>query len=557
MNIKVFFNNHKNLILFIIFVLIGCLVSLHNGMNWDFDIKNYHFYNPYAFLTGRVGHDFMPASIQSYYNPLLDIPWYIYAKNFNDHPKIFLFIFGLSYGLLIFFTYKAAEIIFKENKYKIQFSLLCTLVGSTALAAILQAGCQAHDMFVAMSIICGIWLMLRAFDKNSLKMVLLSGFILGCICGLKYTAVPFVFSFLFCIMCFPNLFKNLGFKKAIGLFFLLGCAGFLFTNGFWMYKLYTTFGNPTMPYFNEYFHNVWINDAISISDSDIATYIGKRTLIQNLLIPFSVKNDYRFIAIVVIFFINVILKIKPYNKEFEEQYKVNTYYSDLILLFSIIATISVSQLFPINRYLITISSVAGIIIPIYVLKYSYMLINNFEQISNSIKEKFTYFVVIITCLFFIFSIDYISEVKRLNLVHNAKKVVFAQDMNLPDDALVIAVPATGYTIPFQNPKAKFVFLNEFRFRRAKINILSDKGYEMISKMVKEQPQKIYILTSVKMDKNHSNTSNYTKFERAEYQYYKIIKYELKRYGINDLSNIVCDTMKTNNASVYICKIKCN
>lgn len=39
------------------------------GQDTSWDTLNYHFYNPYALLEGRLGWDIQPAGRQMYFNP--------------------------------------------------------------------------------------------------------------------------------------------------------------------------------------------------------------------------------------------------------------------------------------------------------------------------------------------------------------------------------------------------------------------------------------------------------------------------------------------------------
>ena len=52
----------------------GYVVWLGKDTSWDF--RNYHWYIPYALLNGRMGIDVAVAHQASYYNPLLDVPFY-------------------------------------------------------------------------------------------------------------------------------------------------------------------------------------------------------------------------------------------------------------------------------------------------------------------------------------------------------------------------------------------------------------------------------------------------------------------------------------------------
>src|SRR5271154_3588421 len=55
------------------------LVGLSLGADTNWDLLNYHFLDPYWVLTNHM-HDVMPATRQTYANPLLDIPFYLAAR---------------------------------------------------------------------------------------------------------------------------------------------------------------------------------------------------------------------------------------------------------------------------------------------------------------------------------------------------------------------------------------------------------------------------------------------------------------------------------------------
>ena len=546
-------DKYKNIIILLLCIFIAGIMAIYHGFHWNYDIRSYHLYNPYAFLTGRVGYDIMPGSIQSYFNPLPDVPFYLFVKYLNFHPKIFLFVYGLNYALLLFVTYKIAELIFTKNKFKIHLSILSSIVGNTALYTLLTVGGQTNDQLIGVLIVFGIYFIIKALDKNSIKYIIFAGIILGVASGFKYTGIPLAFSLLFCIICFPRFFKDLGYKKVISLFFLSGIVGFLIANGFWMYKLYTTFGNPFMPHYSEFFRNTWINSSISVSYADLSTTsIGWKNFIQCVIAPFEATFDYRFITIILIFIFNCLFNIKYNDKEIEEQCDINMNYSNFLLLFSLLSIFFMSKLFPICRYMIAITSITGIVISVYILKFVYCVLKNVNKLSKNAKQKICHVSLICVCIFIVFSIPYEHYNKRMSLKTNDKQIIYAMDIGLPDNALVITTPGTGYVIPFQNPKAKFIFINDGRYRKAKIDILSESGYKKMIKFVKEHSNNIYILIPDKIDEYNKVTFN--KNMDVKYMDYLSYKKELKRYGINDLDNIDCKTIKTNFKPIYICKV---
>src|SRR6185437_15832348 len=56
-------------------------------------LANYHYYNAWAFLNGRIGEDIFPAGGQTFLNPILDLPFY-WA---NVHLPGRMVAFGLAF----------------------------------------------------------------------------------------------------------------------------------------------------------------------------------------------------------------------------------------------------------------------------------------------------------------------------------------------------------------------------------------------------------------------------------------------------------------------------
>ena len=65
--------NNKKLMFLILMTLAASISAFLKNENF-FDFANYHYYNPWAFLNGRIGYDIAPASFLTFLNPLLDLP---------------------------------------------------------------------------------------------------------------------------------------------------------------------------------------------------------------------------------------------------------------------------------------------------------------------------------------------------------------------------------------------------------------------------------------------------------------------------------------------------
>src|SRR6266571_3367462 len=63
--------------LFGAFLAAAAAGSLLLGQDANWDLQNYHYYNPWAWWHGRTfTKDLAAAQIQTFHNPLLDLPFY-------------------------------------------------------------------------------------------------------------------------------------------------------------------------------------------------------------------------------------------------------------------------------------------------------------------------------------------------------------------------------------------------------------------------------------------------------------------------------------------------
>ena len=70
--------------------------ALWVGQDNSWDLRNYHYYNPFAFLTGRLGYDVAVSHVATYYNPLMYIPFYWAVSSLP--PKAIGFLLGVIPG---------------------------------------------------------------------------------------------------------------------------------------------------------------------------------------------------------------------------------------------------------------------------------------------------------------------------------------------------------------------------------------------------------------------------------------------------------------------------
>src|SRR5580704_7970439 len=92
-------------------------VALGQDANWD--LRNYHWYNAYALLNGRYGFDLLPSQTPYFYNPALDVPFYLLATHVPAKAAGFAlgFMQGLNFILLFMLAY--AALIIRNISWKI------------------------------------------------------------------------------------------------------------------------------------------------------------------------------------------------------------------------------------------------------------------------------------------------------------------------------------------------------------------------------------------------------------------------------------------------------
>ncbi len=272
-------------------VLFACCLSavLKYEVIWDF--INYHYYNAFSFLNGRMMTDIAPAAVLTYFNPLLDVVTYCLVNVFNEHVTLYYFVCGIPYGLCLYVFFSILKQFFDVASPlgKIQAGA-AFVIAATGYATFSQIGTMTHELTVAFFVLTAFYLIVKAvFDDETpdSKPFFIAGALLGGAAGLKLTTA------LYCVtvggsgLFFWRCLKNP--KRQVGFLILGGLAGFLATNGFWMVLLTKWFGNPVFPLFNRVFRSPFFIDE---NFRDL-TYLEGRTPLQTFLIPFIVAAHFK------------------------------------------------------------------------------------------------------------------------------------------------------------------------------------------------------------------------------------------------------------------------
>lgn len=133
------------------------------------------------------------AGVNSFFNPLPDVPLYYMIKYFNDFPFLISFLQGLWFGLLMYVIYRTIFCYFdiSKNEGKVK-AFVCFLIVISGNATFFQIGVSSNEIMLAVFYLLSFYLLSEEiFIKQSGRKssFIVAGFVLGAAMGLKLTGV--------------------------------------------------------------------------------------------------------------------------------------------------------------------------------------------------------------------------------------------------------------------------------------------------------------------------------------------------------------------------------
>jgi hypothetical protein len=240
-------------LIFASIVTLSGIVAILIGKDWNGDLRNYHYYNGFAFLHGRLDFDVAPAQIQTYLNPLPDL--FVYLGITYLPPMAFGFCLGAVQGTGLWLVYKLARCITNRlpEKTSIWLPLLAALTALCGAGWLSELGNTMGDSIVSIFVLAALLLTVTGATSpgsRGIGALLGAGFLLGFGTGLKLIVAVYAIGYLVALFF---LIKQ-GDRLKISLIILVSLSGgLLASSGFWMLTLWQKFKNPLFPFFNAYF----------------------------------------------------------------------------------------------------------------------------------------------------------------------------------------------------------------------------------------------------------------------------------------------------------------
>ena len=257
------------------------LASVLSGLDVNWDLKNYHYYDAFAFHEGRLAWDVAPAQIQTYHNPLLDLAFYALVREIPS-PRIIAFAMALPAGIAGFLLLRMLAALFPHaTPLRWLWIAAAFAIGMTGASGQAVLGTTMNEWQPAMLLMAGLAATVGSIARRgqaSLAALALAGLAAGLAMGLKLTYGIFALGMVVAAAIRLPWRAGLSAALATG-----GCvlAGLALAYGFWGAILWREFANPFFPYFNDVFGSPWYEPAAWFDRN-----FGPRDALQAAFFPF-------------------------------------------------------------------------------------------------------------------------------------------------------------------------------------------------------------------------------------------------------------------------------
>lgn len=296
-------------------------VSVWLGQDNNWDLRNYHFYNPYAYIEGRLELDYAPAQLQTFLTPTGDLLFYFFVTHLKPIWVGFFMggIHGLNFGLVFAIAHQLLAGL--TVKTRVGLSVLVSAVGLYGPVFIAELGASQNDVLTSLFVLASIFILIRRLSRSRTlalpegrNALILAGVLIGLGAGLKLTVLIYVIGATLAL-----LFTKGNWEYRIGIVTVWGVAvviGFIIAGGHWMATLWSAYGNPLFPFYNAVFKSPYY-ELVNFGDH---RYLPQ-SLMQGLVYPFHfliqtqftyLSNNFRDSRYAVIYVLAILYLINLY-----------------------------------------------------------------------------------------------------------------------------------------------------------------------------------------------------------------------------------------------------
>jgi len=241
--------SHLGLLLLLAIIAAAGSLALGADANWD--LRNYHLYNPWALLEGRWEQD-MGWNVQWFLNPIPQLPYYALVSLWPDNLVPVTALMGIPGALVawaMLLLYRELGRLFSVPAWLLGIAWIASCTGAVTIG---QLGTTFNDLAVTFIVLLGCLCVLRGLREGDDRWWPALGFFaFGAAMGLKITFALFVLgpalAWFFTRPRFSALWPGA----------LASLLGLLLVGGWWFALLQLRYESPLFPFFNSFFESPW------------------------------------------------------------------------------------------------------------------------------------------------------------------------------------------------------------------------------------------------------------------------------------------------------------
>ena len=267
---------------FLLFLIGFAIYAARLGPDANWDLRNYHLYDSFALLHGKLGYDIAPAQIQTYLAPQLDMIGYALHNLLNRHPALLNSVMSIPTAVETCLTFLiSCRFLPVSTPGRISLAMLVALIGATGAAGLPTIATSSTESVPGSLCLAGFLLILTA-RKGTRPAVRLAiaAFLLGGGAGLKLTSLPYCLGGAAAALLAPIEPRRRKWLSFL-VFAVMGMLGVVLIALPWWLVLDARFHSPLFPFINQIFRSP---DYLPLAMSD-GRFFPHGTL-QTLFYPF-------------------------------------------------------------------------------------------------------------------------------------------------------------------------------------------------------------------------------------------------------------------------------
>ena len=274
-------------------------IAVRMGQDANWDLQNYHYYIGWAWWHDHRAYtiDIAAAQLQTYHNPLLDLPFFLMVDAGWD-PRTISVVLAAPAGIAGYFAIRLAPLLFADlPRPERWLAVGCAVaIGMTAAMGRATLGTTMNEWPGAALTMAALYVVVRALVRNPgaaipAATLVGAGLLVGFANGSKLTYGVYAVGLAAAILWRGPIRRGYivrAWREAI-VFGVAVLAGTAAAAGPWMYALWTQFQNPIFPY-----GNIWIKSPWWGEYEAMGRPYGPHKLVEWLAFPFGLTAPKAF-----------------------------------------------------------------------------------------------------------------------------------------------------------------------------------------------------------------------------------------------------------------------